>query len=72
LLFVTAALDTGTVGELRMKGREVFRHAVGLLPTSSVKCCRMRVSARLDWVVPHPNARILDATAAETEPRSGK
>ncbi|WP_300973018.1 beta-ketoacyl-ACP synthase III [Sphingomonas sp. LHG3406-1] len=57
---------TGTVGKLRMKGREVFRHAVvnladvlgevleeaGLTPDD------------VDWVVPHQaNARIIDATA---------
>ncbi|MBB3347943.1 MULTISPECIES: beta-ketoacyl-ACP synthase III [unclassified Sphingomonas] len=67
LLYVDGGPSTtGTVGKLRMKGREVFRHAVvnlaavmeealvaAGLPTESV-----------DWVVPHQaNARILDATA---------
>ena len=67
LLFVDGGPSTtGTVGKLRMKGREVFRHAVvnlaqvmgevldgaGLSPDD------------VDWVVPHQaNARILDATA---------
>jgi len=67
LLFVDGGPSTtGTVGKLRMKGREVFRHAVvnlaqvmgevldgaGLSPDD------------VDWVVPHQaNARILEATA---------
>ena len=67
LLYVDGGPSTtGEVGKLRMKGREVFRHAVvnlaevlrevledtGLEPSD------------VDWVVPHQaNARILDATA---------
>lgn len=67
LLYVDGGPSTtGTVGHVRMKGREVFRHAVvnlaevlgevlddvGLAPTD------------IDWVVPHQaNKRILDATA---------
>jgi 3-oxoacyl-[acyl-carrier-protein] synthase III len=67
LLYVDGGPSTtGTVGKLRMRGSEVFRHAVtnlanvmnevlegaGLKPTD------------VDWVVPHQaNARILDATA---------
>jgi 3-oxoacyl-[acyl-carrier-protein] synthase-3 len=67
LLFVDGGPSTtGTVGKLRMKGREVFRHAVinlaGVL--NEVLAAADLTSAEVDWVVPHQaNARILDATA---------
>jgi 3-oxoacyl-[acyl-carrier-protein] synthase-3 len=57
---------TGTVGKLRMKGREVFRHAVVNLAevlTEVIEAAGHRPD-EVDWVVPHQaNARILDATA---------
>ncbi|MEP2102514.1 MAG: beta-ketoacyl-ACP synthase III [Parasphingorhabdus sp.] len=67
LLYVDGgAGTTGTVGKLRMKGREVFRHAVVNL--SSVLQEALDAAGEdmenIDWVVPHQaNARILDATA---------
>jgi 3-oxoacyl-[acyl-carrier-protein] synthase-3 len=67
LLFVDGGPSTtGTVGKLRMKGREVFRHAVvnlaGVL--NEVLEDAGLTAADVDWVVPHQaNARILDATA---------
>ena len=57
---------TGTVGKLRMKGREVFRHAVVNLAEVLGEVLEDAGLATddLDWVVPHQaNARILDATA---------
>jgi 3-oxoacyl-[acyl-carrier-protein] synthase III len=57
---------TGTVGKLRMKGREVFRHAVVNLAQvmNEVLESAGLNTADVDWVVPHQaNARILDATA---------
>jgi 3-oxoacyl-[acyl-carrier-protein] synthase-3 len=67
LLYVDGGPSTtGTVGKLRMKGREVFRHAVTNL---SAVLLEVLASAGLsiediDWLVPHQaNARILDATA---------
>ena len=57
---------TGTVGKLRMKGREVFRHAVVNLADvlGEVLEAAGKVPADVDWVVPHQaNARIIDATA---------
>jgi 3-oxoacyl-[acyl-carrier-protein] synthase-3 len=58
--------STGTVGKLRMKGREVFRHAVGNLAavTEEVLADAGLTPQDLDWIVPHQaNARILEATA---------
>ena len=57
---------TGEVGKVRMKGREVFRHAVTNL--SSVLGEVLEEAGcepgDIDWVVPHQaNFRILDATA---------
>jgi 3-oxoacyl-[acyl-carrier-protein] synthase-3 len=67
LLFVDGGPSTtGTVGKLRMKGREVFRHAVVNLASvlNEVLDAAGLTSADVDWVVPHQaNARILDATA---------
>lgn len=67
LLYVDGGPSTtGEVGKLRMKGREVFRHAVvnladvlrEVLEEAGLK------PEHIDWVVPHQaNARILDATA---------
>ena len=67
LLFVDGGPSTtGTVGKLRMKGREVFRHAVVNLADvlNEVLEASGLTAADVDWVVPHQaNARILDATA---------
>jgi 3-oxoacyl-[acyl-carrier-protein] synthase-3 len=67
LLFVDGGPSTtGTVGKLRMKGREVFRHAVVNLAQvlNEVLEAAGLTTADVDWVVPHQaNARILDATA---------
>jgi len=67
LLFVDGGPSTtGTVGKLRMKGREVFRHAVVNLADvlNEVLADAGLTAADVDWVVPHQaNARILDATA---------
>lgn len=58
--------STGTVGHIRMKGREVFRHAVVNLADvlGEVLADTGLTADELDWVVPHQaNQRILDATA---------
>jgi len=67
LLYVDGGPSTtGTVGKLRMKGREVFRHAVVNLAAvmgESLEAAGL-APEDVDWVVPHQaNARILDATA---------
>ena len=58
--------STGTVGKVRMKGPEVFRHAVVNLAQvlREVLADEGLTPADIDWVVPHQaNQRILDATA---------
>ena len=67
LLYVDGGPSTTqTVGHLRMKGREVFRHAVVNLSSVLREVIEDAgiAAADIDWVVPHQaNARILDATA---------
>lgn len=57
---------TGTVGHLRMEGREVFKHAVGMI-TDVIEATfgEAGITAQdLDWFVPHQaNKRIIDASA---------
>jgi 3-oxoacyl-[acyl-carrier-protein] synthase-3 len=67
LLYVDGGPSTTqTVGKLRMKGQEVFRHAVVNLASVLTEVMGLAgLSATdIDWLVPHQaNARILDATA---------
>ncbi|MGL5837717.1 MAG: beta-ketoacyl-ACP synthase III [Sphingorhabdus sp.] len=67
LLYVDGGPSTtGTVGKLRMQGREVFRHAVANLSSVMYEVLEQAglKPADVDWVVPHQaNARIIDATA---------
>ncbi|MFN4134245.1 MAG: beta-ketoacyl-ACP synthase III [Novosphingobium sp.] len=71
LLYVDGGPSTtGTVGKLRMKGREVFRHAVSNLASvlREVLEATGHDAAEIDWVVPHQaNFRILDATARKLD-----
>ena len=57
---------TMTVGHLRMEGREVYRHAVGMV-TDVVQGCFADAgvaAAAMDWFVPHQaNLRIIYASA---------
>ena len=67
LLYVDGGPSTTqTVGKLRMKGQEVFRHAVTNLASvlNEVMAQAGLPACDIDWLVPHQaNARILDATA---------
>ncbi len=58
--------STGTVGKLRMKGKEVFRHAVTNLAnvmTETLDAAGL-TAADVAWVIPHQaNLRILEGTA---------
>ena len=58
--------STGTIGHLRMLGREVFRHAVTNLAAVAEEAlvANNMTKEDLDWLVPHQaNKRILDGTA---------
>jgi 3-oxoacyl-[acyl-carrier-protein] synthase-3 len=57
---------TGTVGHLRMEGREVFRHAVSMITDviDAAFAASGYSAADVDWFVPHQaNVRIIDASA---------
>jgi len=62
--------STGTVGHLRMQGREVFRHAVGMI-TDVIEAAFAAASVTaddIDWFVPHQaNRRIIDASAKKLD-----
>ena len=58
--------STQTVGHLRMEGREVFRHAVGMITDVIVDAFNATgtTAEDLDWFIPHQaNKRIIDASA---------
>ncbi|MBK9082688.1 MAG: ketoacyl-ACP synthase III [Rhizobiales bacterium] len=66
-LYVDGGVSTTrTVGHLRMEGKEVFRHAVGMV-TDVIKDAFAATGTSgddLDWFVPHQaNRRIIDASA---------
>ncbi len=58
--------STGTVGHLRMEGKEVFRHAVAMI-TDVVEHAFEATgysAADIDWFIPHQaNKRIIDGSA---------
>ena len=58
--------STRTVGYLRMEGREVFKHAVGMITDVIVDAFNATGASAetIDWFVPHQaNRRIIDASA---------
>ncbi len=58
--------STQTVGYLRMEGREVFKHAVGMITDVIVDAFNATGTSAddIDWFVPHQaNKRIIDASA---------
>lgn len=58
--------STRTVGHLRMEGREVFKHAVGMITDVIVDAFSAtgESAQTIDWFVPHQaNRRIIDASA---------
>jgi 3-oxoacyl-[acyl-carrier-protein] synthase-3 len=58
--------STKTTGVLRMAGREVFRHAVGMVADVVTEAfdATGTTASDLDWFVPHQaNRRIIDASA---------
>ncbi len=58
--------STQTTGHLRMEGREVFRHAVGMITDVIVDAFNATGTSAddIDWFIPHQaNKRIIDASA---------
>jgi 3-oxoacyl-[acyl-carrier-protein] synthase III len=58
--------STQTVGHLRMEGREVFKHAVGMITDVIVDAFEATgtTAEDINWFVPHQaNKRIIDASA---------
>lgn len=65
ILYVDGGVSsTGTVGHVRMKGKEVFRHAVEKLSSSMEEALSHSGldASEVDWLVPHQaNIRIIDS-----------
>lgn len=58
--------STGTIGHVRMEGREVFKHAVTMITdvVDEAFAATGFTAADVDWFVPHQaNVRIIDASA---------
>jgi 3-oxoacyl-[acyl-carrier-protein] synthase III len=58
--------STGTVGHLRMEGREVFRHAVAMITdvVEDAFAATGYTANDVDWFIPHQaNKRIIDGSA---------
>ena len=58
--------STKTVGHLRMEGKEVFKHAVGMITDVVYDAFKATgtTAEDIDWLVPHQaNKRIIDASA---------
>lgn len=55
--------STGTVGQVRMKGQELFRHAVNKLAAVVEEALAHNALPGVDWLVAHQaNRRIIEAT----------
>ena len=65
ILYVDGGVSgTGTVGHVRMKGKEVFRHAVQKLSSSMEAALEQAglSTSDIDWLVPHQaNLRIIES-----------
>jgi 3-oxoacyl-[acyl-carrier-protein] synthase-3 len=76
LLYVDGGpTTTGTVGKLRMQGKEVFRHAVANISEAVIAAAaaaEVGIGA-IDWFIPHQaNQRILDGVARKLGIDEGK
>jgi len=66
LLYVDGGTSTGSIGHLRMMGKEVFRHAVEKLAETAHSALEKAGLTPEDvtWIVPHQaNIRIIEGTA---------
>ena len=67
--------STGTVGHLRMEGREVFRHAVAMITDVVEDAFKATgyTADDVDWFIPHQaNKRIIDGSAHKLGIAPGK
>jgi 3-oxoacyl-[acyl-carrier-protein] synthase-3 len=67
--------STGTVGHLRMEGREVFRHAVAMITDVVEDAFKATgyTAEDVDWFIPHQaNKRIIDGSAHKLGIAPGK
>jgi 3-oxoacyl-[acyl-carrier-protein] synthase III len=67
--------STGTVGHLRMEGREVFRHAVAMIADVVEAAFKTTgyAAGDIDWFIPHQaNKRIIDGSAHKLGIAAGK
>jgi 3-oxoacyl-[acyl-carrier-protein] synthase-3 len=67
--------STGTVGHLRMEGKEVFRHAVSIITevVNDTLAAAGHRAEEIDWFVPHQaNKRIIDSSALKLGIDPGK
>jgi 3-oxoacyl-[acyl-carrier-protein] synthase-3 len=67
--------STGTVGHLRMEGREVFRYAVAMITDVVEDAFKATgyTAADVDWFIPHQaNKRIIDGSAHKLGISPGK
>ena len=68
ILYVDGGVSTQSTGQLRMQGKEVFRHAVEkLAATAEISLAKAGLAGGdVDWIVPHQaNLRIIKATSAK-------
>ncbi|XDZ67035.1 beta-ketoacyl-ACP synthase III [Alphaproteobacteria bacterium LSUCC0684] len=76
ILYVDGGVSsTGTVGQVRMKGSEVFRHAVEKLAASLDAALQDSglTAGDIDWLVPHQaNIRIIDSMQRKLKLDSSK
>ena len=66
ILYVDGGVSTQSTGQLRMQGKEVFRHAVEkLAATADASLKKVGLTGEdVDWIVPHQaNFRIIKATS---------
>lgn len=66
ILYVDGGVSTQSTGQLRMQGKEVFRHAVEkLAATAETALTKVGMTGDdVDWIVPHQaNLRIIKATS---------
>jgi len=70
ILYVDGGVSTQSTGQLRMQGKEVFRHAIEKLADTANRAMEKAgiTSGEVDWIVPHQaNIRIIQGTAKKMQ-----